>query len=72
MNKTLLFSTIPTTVTNEGQVYDVNYNIDGFTGYCRYSVMEMKGHSKPIKQTVHLLTYVDMGDIIEYVHKKTP
>jgi hypothetical protein len=72
MDKTTLFGTIPTTVTNDGDIYRVLYNIEGFTGSCTYKLMELKGHSKPITQRVHLLTHVDMGDIIEYVHKKTP
>ena len=72
MDKTTLFGTIPTTVTNEGDIYRVLYNIEGFTGSCTYKLMELKGHSKPITQRVHILTHVDMGDIIEFIHRMTP
>ena len=72
MNQKETFKEIPTTIQNCEDSYRILYNIDEFTGYCDYKVFKMTGSTKPIKQTIHLLTSVDMGDIIEYVHKKTP
>ena len=72
MNQKETFETIPSTVQHCENSYRVLYEINDFTGYCDYRVFKMSGSTKPISQTIHLLTHVDMGDIIEYVHKKTP
>ena len=72
MNQKETFKEIPTTIQKCEDSYRILYNIDDFTGYCDYKVFKMSGNTKPISQTIHLLTSVDMGDIIEYVHKKTP
>ena len=57
---------IQTVVTQSGDTYVVNY--DG-NGTCTY-VMTRIG--KRIKQEVLLLTHVDMGDVIETIHMKSP
>jgi len=72
MDQTELFKTFSSTVQHCENSYRVLYEINDFTGYCDYRVFKMSGSTKPISQTIHLLTHVDMGDIIEYVHKKTP
>ena len=72
MNQKETFKEIPTTIQNCEDSYRILYEIGEFTGHCDYKVFKMTGSTKPIKQTIHLLTSVDMGDIIEYVHKKTP
>jgi len=54
-----------TNVTMSGDSYVVDY------GYGR-CVYRMYKSGKRIKQDVLLLVDVDMGDVIEMIHKKTP
>lgn len=63
---------IPTKVEILDKTYRVIYEIKDFSGYCDYALYETKGVNKPIKQSIWLLVNTDMGDIIEYLHKKSP
>ena len=63
---------IPHTIQQVEDKFQVIYEIGNFSGYCEYVLYETKGVNKPIKQRVWLMTTSDMGDIIEYLHKKSP
>lgn len=63
---------IPHTIQQIEDKFQVIYEIKNFSGYCEYVLYETKGVNKPIKQKVWLMTHSDMGDIIEYLHKKSP
>ena len=43
-----------------------------FSGVCIYNKVTTKGLRKPIAQYFLVLTSTDMGDVIEYIHKKSP
>jgi len=63
---------IPVRLSKEENKVKVIYEIGNYSGYCEYSLYETKGKTKPLKQKNWLLINSDMGDILEYVHKKTP
>ena len=43
-----------------------------FSGVCIYNKVTTKGLRKPIAQYFLVLISTDMGDVIEYIHKKSP
>lgn len=43
-----------------------------FSGVCVYNEVTTNGLRKPIKQSFLVLTSTDMGDVIEYIHKRSP
>jgi len=43
-----------------------------FSGVCIYNEKILSGVNKPIRQRVVIMTSSDMGDVIEYIHKKSP
>jgi hypothetical protein len=43
-----------------------------FSGVCVYNKVTTKGLRKPISQYFLILISTDMGDVIEYIHKKSP
>ena len=43
-----------------------------FSGECIYYEKILTGVNKPIRQRVVIMTSCDMGDVIEYIHKKSP
>ena len=43
-----------------------------FSGVCIYEEIVIKGKNKPLVQRVYVLVSTDMGDVIEYIHKKSP
>jgi len=43
-----------------------------FSGVCVYEEKNIVGHNKPIRQRVLILSECEMGDVIEYIHKKSP
>ena len=59
-------------LSQEGDKVRVIYEKESYSGWCEYTMYKTIGKSKPIKQDVWLLVNTDMGDVIEYVHKKTP
>lgn len=63
---------ISSDVEKSGEKIEVRYREGEFTGVCIYEEVIMGGVNKPIKQKVLLLVDSDMGDIIEYLHKKSP
>lgn len=61
-----------TVIQEDTDLYKVLYKEGEFSGECVYRKVSMKGINKPLLQEVLVLLRVDMGDIIEYIHKKTP
>ncbi len=57
-------------VVNESPIYRVEYTRGNYSGSCTYT--ETRPQSKLQSGTIYLLTHSDMGDVIEYIHKKTP
>lgn len=43
-----------------------------FSGVCEYEEKILTGVNKPIRQRVMILVNCEMGDVIEYIHKKSP
>jgi len=59
-----------TEIINESPIYRVEYSNGNYSGSCTY--VETRPQSKFQSGTIYLLTHSDMGDVIEYIHKKTP
>ena len=59
-----------TEIVNESPIYKVVYTLDNYSGTCTYT--ETSPQSKLQSGNIYLLTHSDMGDVIEYIHKKTP
>ena len=59
-----------TEIVNESPIYKVVYTLENYSGTCTYT--ETTPQSKFQSGTIYLLTHSDMGDVIEYIHKKTP
>ena len=57
-------------VTKDGDLYKVTYVNGEFKGECLY--MERPPLSRLQSETIYLLMSADMGDVIEYIHKKSP
>ena len=57
-------------IVNESPIYRVVYTLDNYSGTCTYT--ETSPQSKLQSGNIYLLTHSDMGDVIEYIHKKTP
>lgn len=57
-------------IVNESPIYKVVYTLDNYSGTCVYT--ETPPQSKIQSGNIYLLTHSDMGDVIEYIHKKTP
>jgi hypothetical protein len=39
---------------------------------CEYEEKNLVGQNKPIRQRVMIMVNCEMGDVIEYIHKKSP
>jgi len=57
-------------IINETPLYKVVYSLGEYSGTCVYR--ETPPQSKLQSGNIYLLTHSDMGDVIEYLHKKTP
>jgi len=57
-------------IINESPLYQVVYSLNNYSGTCVYQ--ENQSKSKFQSGNIYLLTHSDMGDVIEYIHKKTP
>ncbi len=55
-----------------GSTITLTYSHHNFFGTCVYEQVSTKGKNKPIQQTFLVLTSTDMGDVIEYINKKSP
>jgi hypothetical protein len=43
-----------------------------FSGTCEYEEKILSGVNKPIRQRIMILVNCEMGDVIEFIHKKSP
>lgn len=59
-------------INKSGSTITLTYCHHNFSGTCTYQEVTTKGLRKPIKQSFLVLTSTDMGDVIEYIHKKSP
>ena len=57
-------------VVDESPIYRVEYSLGDYSGSCTYT--ETYPQSKLQSGTIFILTHSDMGDVIEYINKKTP
>lgn len=58
-----------TSVEHSGETYTVHYKNGDYKGSCTYTNLKMTGSRKPIIQECLILTYTDMGDVIESEYK---
>jgi len=59
-------------INKSGGTITLTYCHHNFSGTCIYEQVTTKGLKKPIVQNFLVLTSTDMGDVIEYMHKKSP
>jgi hypothetical protein len=59
-------------INKSGSTITLTYCHHNFSGTCIYEQVTTKGLKKPIVQNFLVLTSTDMGDVIEYMHKKSP
>jgi hypothetical protein len=59
-------------INKSGGTITLTYCHHNFSGTCVYEQVTTKGKKKPIVQNFLVLTSTDMGDVIEYIHKKSP
>jgi tRNA A-37 threonylcarbamoyl transferase component Bud32 len=59
-------------INKSGGTITLTYCHHNFSGTCVYEQVTTKGLKKPIVQNFLVLTSTDMGDVIEYMHKKSP
>ena len=59
-------------INKSGGTITLTYCHHNFSGTCTYQEVTTNGLRKPIKQSFLVLTSTDMGDVIEYIHKKSP
>ena len=59
-------------INKSGSTITLTYCHHNFSGTCVYEQVTTKGLKKPIVQNFLVLTSTDMGDVIEYIHKKSP
>jgi hypothetical protein len=59
-------------INKSGSTITLTYCHHNFSGTCVYEQVTTKGLKKPIVQNFLVLNSTDMGDVIEYMHKKSP
>ena len=59
-------------INKSGGTITLTYCHHNFSGTCVYEQVTTKGLKKPIVQNFLVLNSTDMGDVIEYMHKKSP
>ena len=64
-----LINKFETTISENNGTIRVNYFNGPLTGYCEYTLMEIKNR---LKQKAWVLINTDMGDVIEYIHTNSP
>ena len=64
-----LINKFETTISENNGTIRVNYFNGPLTGYCEYTLMEIKNR---LKQKAWVLINTDMGDVIEYIHSNSP
>ena len=64
-----LINKFETTISENNGTIRVNYFNGPLTGYCEYTLMEIKNR---LKQKAWVLINTDMGDVIEFLHANNP
>lgn len=64
-----LINKFETTISENNGTIRVNYFNGPLTGYCEYTLMEIKNR---LKQKAWVMINTDMGDVIEYIHTNSP
>ena len=64
-----LINNFKTTISENNGTIKVNYFNGPLTGHCEYTLLEVNNR---LKQKAWVLINTDMGDVIEYIHKKSP
>ena len=64
-----LINKFETTISENNGTIRVNYFNGPLTGYCEYTLMEIKNR---LKQKAWVMINTDMGDVIEYIHSNSP
>ena len=64
-----LINKFSTTISENNGTIRVNYFNGPLTGYCEYTLMEIKNR---LKQKAWVMINTDMGDVIEYIHSNSP
>ena len=64
-----LINNFSTTISENNGTIRVNYFNGPLTGYCEYTLMEIKNR---LKQKAWVMINTDMGDVIEYIHSNSP
>ena len=70
-----IFKEFKTEVQENNGTYTVVYTHPDhihFSGVCEYEDKNLEGQNKPIRQRVMIMVNCEMGDVIEYIHKKSP
>jgi hypothetical protein len=70
-----IFKEFENRVENNNGTITVTYchpTFPHFSGVCIYEEKNLVGQNKPIRQRVLILNECEMGDVIEYLHKKSP
>ena len=57
-------------IVNQSPIYKVIYKKDNYSGTCTYT--QSSPLSKLQSGNIYILTNSDMGDVLEYIHKKSP
>jgi hypothetical protein len=61
-----------TSVDKKGEDFIVNYEDGTHYGHCIYKRLDLTGKTKPIRQSIMLLTHCQMGDIIGDINESSP
>ena len=59
-------------VYQNGDIYEIRYVMGEYKGNVIYEKRVIRGVNKPITQNVYVIKSSDMGDVIEYINKKSP
>ena len=59
-------------VYQNGDIYEIRYVSGEYKGNVIYEKRVIRGANKPITQNVYVIKSSDMGDVIEYINKKSP
>ena len=59
-------------VYQNGDIYEIRYVSGEYKGNVIYEKKVIRGVNKPITQNVYVIKSSDMGDVIEYINKKSP
>jgi hypothetical protein len=67
-----LLSPFTTNILEKDNIYEIVYINGEYKGNVIYEKKVIRGVNKPIVQNVYIIKSSDMGDVIEYINKKSP